>query len=385
MVCILATLAAAPQQEAVRGMVFLDLDADGVRDAEERGLAGVAVSDQAAVATTDAEGRFALPAAGGFGIVFVSVPRGLRLVNSFWRRADAGALDFGLQPADAGEAFAFLHASDPHIDEKSAARLRRVGDIAAARGVSFVLVSGDLVRDALRVTEAEARGYYDLYMREIAAFAMPVWSAPGNHEIFGVERHLSLVSPKHPLYGKGMFRHYLGPNYFSFNAGAIHFVALDTVDVEDLSYYGRVDPIQLAWLERDLALLPADTTVVTFNHIPFFSGAALADGLVLAQRASTIVEVAGKPLFRHVVSNAGDVLRALRTRRHTLALGGHFHLRERLRFEIDGVQTRFEQAAAVVGPRKGANEALDFRSGVTLYRVKGTEIDDGEFIPLDKN
>jgi hypothetical protein len=85
-----------------------------------------------------------------------------------------------------------------------------------------------------------------------------------------------------------------------------------------------------------------------------------------------------------VVLNAGEVLRALRTRRHTLALGGHFHLRERLRFEIDGVQTRFEQAAAVVGPRTGADKTLDFRSGVTLYRVNGTEIDDGEFIALDK-
>ena len=63
---------------------------------------------------------------------------------------------------------------------------------------------------------------------------MPVWSVPGNHEIFGIERHLSLVSPKHPLYGKGMYRQRLGPNYYSFTHGGVHFVGLDSVDIADL-------------------------------------------------------------------------------------------------------------------------------------------------------
>ena len=97
-------------------------------------------------------------------------------------------------------------------------------------------MTGDLVRDALRVGEEEARGYYDLYTQEVPRFPMPVWSVPGNHEIFGIERHLSLVSPKHPLYGKGMYRQRLGPNYYSFTHGGVHFVGLDSVDVADLWY-----------------------------------------------------------------------------------------------------------------------------------------------------
>ena len=51
-------------------------------------------------------------------------------------------------------------------------------------------MTGDLVSDALRVGEAEARGYYDLYLDEARRFPVPVWSVPGNHEIFGIERHL---------------------------------------------------------------------------------------------------------------------------------------------------------------------------------------------------
>jgi hypothetical protein len=33
---------------------------------------------------------------------------------------------------------------------------------------AFVLITGDLVRDALRVPEEEARGYYELLERELA-------------------------------------------------------------------------------------------------------------------------------------------------------------------------------------------------------------------------
>ena len=67
-----------------------------------------------------------------------------------------------------------------------------------------------------------------------------------------------------------MYHHYLGPNYYSFNYGGIHFVGLDDVDFEDLWYYGHVDSVQFNWLRKDLANVPTTTPVITFNHIPFF-------------------------------------------------------------------------------------------------------------------
>jgi hypothetical protein len=53
-----------------------------------------------------------------------------------------------------------------------------------------------------------------------------------------------------------------------------------------------------------------------------------------------------------------------------------------LTFEMRGVNTRFHQVAAVVGPAPGADAPAI--SGVTLYRVRDGRIDDGEFIPLDE-
>ena len=66
--------------------------------------------------------------------------------------------------------------------------------------------------------------------------------------------------------------------------------------------------------------------------------------------------------------------------RWPLARGGHIHLRESIRYGSP-VATRFEQAAAIVGPGSGTVPAI---SGVTLYTVRDGAIDAGEFLPLDR-
>ncbi|MGE0362438.1 MAG: metallophosphoesterase [Vicinamibacterales bacterium] len=365
------------QGPGVEGVVFLDADGDGRRDGGEAGLAGVAVSNQHAVAITDGEGRYRL-ADRGTGVVFVSVPDGHRVVGAFWQPA-AADVDFALASQADAATFTFLHASDPHADARSLPRLAKVRAIVGARRPAFVLMTGDLVRDAIRVGEDEAAGYYDLYRRETAAWPVPVWSVPGNHENFGIERHLSLVSPAHPLYGKGMYRARLGPNYYSFTRGGIHFVGLDTVDVADLWYYGHVDGRQLAWLRADLAAIPAAMPVVTFNHIPFVSAAEMVKGYTDEGAAPTTLRVGGRTVFRHVVANLGEVLAVLPASRWPLALGGHIHLRELIRYGSP-VATRFEQAAAIVG---GGSGTVPATSGVTLYSVRNGEVDAGTFIPLD--
>ena len=83
----------------VTGVVFNDANGNGVRDAGERGVANVAVSDQRDVVVTDANGSFSLAAADEKGVVFVSVPDGWRAVGSFWRPASSSTLSFALASA----------------------------------------------------------------------------------------------------------------------------------------------------------------------------------------------------------------------------------------------------------------------------------------------
>ena len=365
----------------ITGVVFADGNGNGVRDNGERGLQGVAVSDQNRVVATDSMGGFRLPSEGG-GIVFVSVPDGYRAVGTFWRGvADvSGSIAFPLAPIGRVRDFTFVHASDTHIAPATVERTRRLRALADSLAPAFVLITGDLVRDALRVGETEATSYYDLFTRERAAFRTPVWTVPGNHENFGIERQQSHVSPTHPLYGRAMYHRYLGPDYYSFTHGGVHFVGLNTVDIDDMWYFGHVDSLQLAWLERDLALVPADMPVVTFDHIPFLTTLDGLGGYRDTPPAPSLITVKGRTVFRHTVSNAADVLAVLRKHRHVLALGGHLHAAERVAYEIEGLRTRFHLTAAVVAPSNVAG--LRFPSGITLYTVRGGEIDDGRFIPL---
>jgi 3',5'-cyclic AMP phosphodiesterase CpdA len=369
------------QEGAISGTVYVDANANGKRDAGERGLASATVSNQDVVVTTDASGSYRI-ARGSTGVVFVSVPDGHRAVGSFWRPVSdtTRAADFALAPVARTASFTFIHASDTHVAPAVLARTQRFRAMSDSINPAFVIITGDLVRDALRVGETEAVGYYDLFAREAALFKSTVHTVPGNHELFGIERALSKVSTSHPLYQRAMYRQYRGPDYYSFNHGGVHFVGLNSVDNDDQWYYGHVDSLQLAWLERDLAAIPANMPVVTFNHIPFVSTFDGLNGYREDSPAPTLITVKGKTMFRHTISNAGDVLRALRQRQHVLALGGHVHAGERIEYFTDGLRTRFNQTPAIVGAP--ASAGMQFASGFTLYRVRNGVIDAGEFIPL---
>jgi Icc protein len=367
--------AASPRalcSQTLNGRVFVDRNANGTQDQNETGLARVAVSNQDTVVLTDASGTFRLPAARGTGLIFVSVPDGYRTTDSFWRKA-TDRLEFALVASPSGRAFTFVHASDTHISQQTAARTRRLRALTDSLRPDFLLITGDLVRDALRVSEGEARGYYDLFAAERRLFRSPVHTVPGNHEVFGIETQRSNVNPAHPLFGRNMYRDYFGPDYYSFTRGGVHFVALNTVDIAGQWYYGHVDSTQLAWLRRDVAAIPADMPVVTFNHIPFYMTGDQVNGYDDEPPAPTLITVHGKAQFRHAVSNAADVLAILGSR-PVLALGGHIHFAETI--ERAGETVRFATAAATVGP------AGPRPSGFTLYTVRDGVIDRGRFVPL---
>jgi len=363
------------------GVVFVDRNGNGHRDPGEPGVAGVVVSDQVQVVRTGPDGSFRIAGSAGFGSVFVSVPSGYQSVGSFWkavRPADTGPVEFPLRKSSPASEFLFVHASDTHVSAASLARTERLRALVDSVKPAFVIISGDLVRDALRVSEAEAAGYYELFEVEAARFTSLLYTVPGNHEIFGIERGKSGVSADHPRYGRAMYREFRGPDYYSFNHGGIHFVGLNTVDIDDQWYYGHVDSVQVEWLARDLAALAPTTPVVTFNHIPLFSAMETVGGYRDGPPAPSVITVGGKPAYRHTVSNAGTIIARLKGHPFPLALGGHTHVREQIQFA--GVPTRFHQTAAVVAPSGGGG--LSLPSGITVYRVRAGRIDDGRFVPL---
>ena len=365
----------------IEGIVFEDRDGDGRWEAGEPGLSGIAVSDQVQVVITDESGRFVMDAH-GYGLVFMSQPDGYVVNGSYWRVADGAPIEFGLTSMPNVSSFTFVHASDTHLSEASIPRMRRLREMVDSLRPAFVVITGDLVRDALRVPEEVARGYFELLANELAQFTVPVFTVPGNHEKFGIERHQSLVSSAHPLYGNRMYRHYRGPNYFSFTYGGVHFLGLDTVDYDDLWYYGHVDDLQLGWITADVGALPPDMPLVTFSHIPFIGGGESRGGFKEAGVAPSVIEIDGRAYFRHSVHNHQDVLGPIQDRLE-VALQGHIHMREVLKYQTQIGEQRLITAAAVVGPRSGSRAAYGPVSGITLHRVTDGHVDDGTFLPLD--
>jgi predicted phosphodiesterase len=363
--------------------VFEDVNGNGRRDPGERPIPKVAISNQRDVATTDASG-IARVERGPTGIVFVSIPNGYRSVGSFWRvpAPTDSQLTFALRPAPAPRTFSFVHASDPHIEPKNVDRTRRLRQLVDSIRPDFTIITGDLIRDAMSQQEPLARSYFELFDAETRGFAKPLWTVPGNHDHFGIIRSRSHVAETHPLYNRGMYRQYRGPDYYSFTYGGVHFVALNTLMTDDSAYYGRVDSLQLAWLRRDLATISPTVPVVTFNHIPMVSAWELLSGFADMALVSSIRMDSGKTTDRHTVANVLDVMAAIRGHPWVLALGGHMHAAEKLVFQTEGVLTRFEQAAAVVGSGD-VTQDLVVPSGITLYTVRNGSIDAGRFVRLD--
>lgn len=382
-----AAIHAQQAKRTVRGSVYEDANGNGRRDEVEKGIARVSVSDQASVVLTGEDGSYQLEVAAAASVIFISVPDGWSAPTGFWRAINRSGstgeapADFALRARPKTAEFIFIHASDTHLQASSLPRIRRLREIVERERPAFVLVTGDLVRDALRVSEAEARGYYEMFAAEIARFPVPVWTVPGNHEIFGIERQLSRVSKEHPLYGEQMYRHYLGSNYYSFTWGGVRFIGLDTADIADLWYYGHIDAAQMEWLKKDLAAVAPGAPVVTFNHIPLASATDGIYGYRDEEPAPTLIRVNGKMQYRHLVSNTEELLTLLRPFRLEIALGGHMHARESLAYPTSNGTVRFHQASAVVGPAQ--LPGITVPSGVTLYRVRDGKIDDGTFIPLD--
>jgi 3',5'-cyclic AMP phosphodiesterase CpdA len=390
-------LAASPQQtgpRVVSGTVFDDANGNGTRDAGERGVSGVAVSDQTSVITTGADGTFRITTAATAAVVFVSVPDGWAAVGKMWRPVARDTTpgpqqtDFALQRRATPTEFTFVQASDTHVSAASLPRMQRMREMVEALHPAFVLITGDLVKDALRVPETEARSYYEMFVAELARFTMPVWTVPGNHENFGIERSKSHVSADHPLYGKGMYRMYLGPNYYSFSYGGVRFVGLDSVDIAPDEagsnndwYYGHVDAAQMTWLAADVAHATAGSPVVTFNHIPMASAVDQMGGYVEDGAAPSLISIHGKQQYRHLVSNTEALLSVLRPLRLEMALAGHMHIRESLVYQTASGPVRFQQAAAIVGA--GGLTGMQMASGFTVYHVKNGRVDDGTFVSIE--
>lgn len=234
-------------------------------------LAGVLVSDGVSVVATDKSGRFEMPydrASGRF--VFVSTPSGY--ISSSFRGEDCFYQDL---QSDKQE-YNFIVRKNPQKDLRHkvvaiadpqlsdtldfAPFRQRVADLKEhAAGFkdndySFGICLGDMV--------GWNHSFYPFISETLASSGIQFRYVIGNHDMtnYGRSYETSFLE----------YEKFFGPTYYSFNVGKVHYVVMDDTFYvgRDWYYIGYLDETQLAWLEKDLALIPKDYKVVLCMHIP---------------------------------------------------------------------------------------------------------------------
>ncbi len=249
----------APRALTMRGVVFEDLDADGMRDTGEPPVGGMPVSDGLSILRTPDDGQFHFELQEQKrGSVFVCTPAGWRASKQFFVIADFKRYEGRTQPADIGlvrdparntDRFVFVQLSDTHVTEAEDAVRTMAEDLEVVNGLSdtptFVVATGDLTNVGRQTEQFEG------YSRATRNSRFPLYNVVGNHDYGGELRDTE------------NYERYLGPPYYSFDVGPYHFISRDIISRgRNSSYFERQDK----WIEEDLRINATGKRVVVFQH-----------------------------------------------------------------------------------------------------------------------
>ncbi|MEM1094617.1 MAG: calcineurin-like phosphoesterase family protein [Bacteroidota bacterium] len=311
-------------QPSATGVVFHDMDGDGIRDDGEPGIAEVAVSNGVEVVRTASDGRYTLPASDDM-IVFVIKPRhwqqpttALNLPQFYYIHKPNGSpeldfagvaptgplpasIDFPLYPHPEADAFRAIVFGDPQpytIEQVDYLANDIIKELIGVENVAFGITMGDIVGDDL-----------DLYQpinEAISAIGVPWYNVYGNHD-------MNFDATADTLADETFERVY-GPPTYAFQVGRAHFIVLDDViypsSLGGRRYMGGFRDDQLAFVENYLAHVPHDHLVVFNMHIP--------------------IEYDG-PTFRH--ADRDRLFALLADHPHTLSISAHTHMQRHLYFD----------------------------------------------------
>lgn len=255
------------------------------------GIADVVVSDGMTATTTDKNGVYQLTSEKKLGYVFISTPKGYNVpvdivFPQFYKNTQKSAsaverLDFELTRSKDQTEFSLLVLGDIHLARRhnDLAQFPRFADdikayVAANPGELFYGATlGDMVHDQYWISNNFSYPEYKNEMRQLSG--LPIFHTIGNHD--------------HSLEYAGDFdtvrdfRKHIGPNYYSYNIGHVHFITLDNIECMNAGNYGKSDynvnipAEQFEWLKKDLSYVPKTTPVFLFMHSTYHNNPGLKE------------------------------------------------------------------------------------------------------------
>ncbi|MCP4816601.1 MAG: PQQ-binding-like beta-propeller repeat protein [Planctomycetaceae bacterium] len=253
---------AVPRIATIQGKAFLDTNGNGKQEANEKGLANITVSDCQRLEQTGSNGEFSFVLRFDdkphHRFITLTRPNGYRLTGSFYVRIPYDenraeySISFGLQadPKSAKKEFWFISSSDSQFTAHHQ-MLPTAKDYAqitsAPGGPAFLVTAGDLTMNGSQFE-------WDMYDYIRRSSQIPVYEGFGGHDG-------NCLDPRCTV----SFEQRIGPPYYSWNYGGVHFIQL----VTETGYLQSPAKIrQQDWITADLKSLAPGTPVIAVSHYP---------------------------------------------------------------------------------------------------------------------
>lgn len=293
-ILLAAVLLTVPQvlqaKESVTGIVFHDLNGNGVHNEGEPGIEGVLVSNGRDVVATDAEGNYEIKADEN-AIIFVIKPRGWTteidgngIPRFYYIHSEDGAtgtkydglnatgpwpesVNFALYPQEESDNFRVVVFGDTQPRDLKEVSYIMHDTVEELVGVdaAFGMTLGDIVFNDLRIFQS--------INEVVGEIGIPWRHVIGNHDL----DHTA----KNKWNANGTYYRTYGPSYYAFTWGSAHFIAVDNirwiVEGDDAYYRTGLGNDQMEFISNMLNRIPDDELVVFMMHIPWVNSTPWED------------------------------------------------------------------------------------------------------------
>ncbi|MBD1421846.1 calcineurin-like phosphoesterase C-terminal domain-containing protein [Sphingobacterium chuzhouense] len=294
------------------------------------GLANVVVSDGFEVTKTDENGIYYLSSTKKSNYVFVSIPTNYEVATiqsapQFFKRltrstATVETVDFELIPVN-NDKHVVMVLGDMHLANRNSdiAQFQEgfledvnqsIQSFKKSDTKVYALTLGDMTWDGYWYSNNFGLPQYLQQMNKINA---PVFNTMGNHD-----NDPNIIND---WGAEDRYRDVIGPTYYSFNLGKVHYIVLDNIEylnTKDRNYNATIVADQLEWLKKDLATLTdKNTPIIIAMHIQLFSNPGLS--------GSNETRTAR-------LSNSQDFIACLSRFDNVHVLTGHTHMNYNIRY-----------------------------------------------------
>jgi hypothetical protein len=322
-------------EEQAKGHVYHDQNENRVKDANEPGIAGVAVSNGTDIVHTNAEGAWELPVSDD-AVIFVVKPKDwmtpvnedflpqfyyLHKPNGYPANYNYKAteptgplpeeINFPLYAENGAEDFKIVVFGDPqpyNITQVDFFAEDIVTELIGRTDLEFGITMGDIVGDDLEL--------FSPLNQAVANIGIPWYNVLGNHDV-------NYMAPNDKM-SSATFEEVFGPATYAFVYGQVHFIIIDDVihadEAGSRSYVGGLRPDQFEFVANYLETVPKEDLIVMSMHIP------------LVEHGESFRQSDQKKLF--------DLLK---TFPNTLSISAHTHVQENKFFQKDSTDWQREE------------------------------------------